>query len=273
MDFGIDHLTLGHLAPLEFIRAAREAGASSISLFLHPNPSVGADPAGSLIERPALREATIVALRDAGIKVAVAEECRIGEDFTLAQLLRRLETSVALGAQRLNLLVTDPEAVRADDNFATFARHVADAGVDIVVEFTPLTAIPDLETAHLWARRHGCRIMLDTLHYERTGGTPDALAAFLRASPGAIGHVQVCDGPAGRLSDMKSYAHEAVRDRAAPGAGAIPLAEILRLIPDDVPLSVEVPSSAVYRNELAPAAHLAAVTAGMRAVLKAARAG
>ncbi|MBG6120044.1 MULTISPECIES: sugar phosphate isomerase/epimerase family protein [unclassified Sphingobium] len=269
MAFGIDHLTLGHFSPPDFARMAGEAGAATISLFLHPNPSVGGDPANSPLEHLSVRRAAIDAVRAAGVKVAVAEGCRIAPDFSLDEQKRRMETAVDLGAPRLNVLITDPEQARADENFALFAAEAAKAGLELLIEFTPLTEVHDLVAADGWARRHGCGIMFDTLHYERTGGTLDQLAAYVRDRPGMIGYVQVCDGPAGRYGDFKAYAREAVRHRFLPGAGAIPLREILSILPADLITSAETPNAGVYKGEVAPDAHLAATAIAMRALLEA----
>jgi sugar phosphate isomerase/epimerase len=119
----------------------------------------------------------------------------------------------------------------------------AAAGMETTLEFCPIAAVTDLPTALTAIRgvgRRDFRLVIDTMHFARTGGKPADLAAL---DPNLIGYVQLCDVkvPSERGSDHKSYAYEAAFQRMVPGTGDVPLAEILAAVPRDIVVSLEVP--------------------------------
>ena len=81
------------------------------------------------------------------------------------------------------------------------------------------------------------RITVDLLHFMRTGSTMTDISAL---TPGIIGSVQICDGPA-RMDDPDRLIEEAANERMVPGEGDFPLVEFLRNIPADISLGIEVP--------------------------------
>ena len=81
-------------------------------------------------------------------------------------------------------------------------------------------------------------ICIDALHLQRSGGKPEDLACM---DPTLLGSLQLCDAPLAAPDDL---AFEARCDRLYPGEGALPLCELLRYVPIDVPISVEVPNVA-----------------------------
>jgi sugar phosphate isomerase/epimerase len=80
-------------------------------------------------------------------------------------------------------------------------------------------------------------VLVDALHLARSGGTPEAVAAL---PPGRIAYMQLCDGPA-QSPPLESLAHESRNERRWPGEGEFPLDELFDGLPDDIPISVEVP--------------------------------
>ena len=81
-------------------------------------------------------------------------------------------------------------------------------------------------------------VTIDTLHLMRSGGTPEALS---RIDPRLISCIQLCDAP---LSPPEDIPREARYGRLYPGEGGLPLRELLRVVPSDIPVSVEVPCEA-----------------------------
>ncbi len=108
-----------------------------------------------------------------------------------------------------------------DDSVAGIAERAAGRGLGITLEFIPGTGIGDLATA---ARMAGTipntRIMVDTWHLARSGGTP----ADLRALPaGLVGGVQLND----RILPPAGQPYVPMSGRSIPGEGALPLVEIV----------------------------------------------
>lgn len=98
-------------------------------------------------------------------------------------------------------------------------------------------------------------IVIDALHAFRTGASPAQIASLPK---GAVSHFQLCDAAATLALD--SLAEEARVGRLLPGAGAIPLAEMVAALPTDTPLSLEIPSQELMRLPVAERARLGAAS-------------
>jgi sugar phosphate isomerase/epimerase len=80
-------------------------------------------------------------------------------------------------------------------------------------------------------------VIVDALHLQRTGGTPADVAA---TEPTLIAGVQLCDGPPTMEAD--GIVTEARCDRQFLGEGAFPLAQLLAVIPEALPIALEIPA-------------------------------
>ena len=105
-------------------------------------------------------------------------------------------------------------------------------GLAITVEFMPEGSIPDLAVAARIVHDTGAPnvgVMLDTWHFFRTGGRPDDVRAL---PAGTVAGMQLSDAAAAlRGAGTRARAD----DRLMPGAGAIPLVEILTIVLGDRP--------------------------------------
>ena len=138
----------------------------------------------------------------------------------------------AVGAPAINFTQFLGEAAGRDAVFAGL-RAMAEAnraeGFASTIEFIPGTAVPDLPAgAELTAGADHFTILFDTWHYARSGGTLEQIAAL---PAGAIGAVQVNDWTA----PEPGAPYVPMSGRLAPGAGSLPLREILRLIEANSP--------------------------------------
>jgi len=68
---------------------------------------------------------------------------------------------------------------------------------------------------------------------------PAAVAAL---PPERIAYMQLCDAPA-KAPPLEDLAHESRNHRLPAGEGELPLYELFDALPDDIPISVEVPRS------------------------------
>ena len=57
----------------------------------------------------------------------------------------------------------------------------------------------------------------------------------------ALRYMQLCDAKPGRPADMQEIIRQARGDRLLPGEGALDLRGLLRALPADLPISVEIP--------------------------------
>jgi len=145
------------------------------------------------------------------------------------------------------------------------ARRARSHGVRLTLEFLPESAIPDLATAQRIVAAvdaPSLRLMLDTWHLARSGGTLAQLAAVPK---GLIGALQISD----RREPPPGTTYTPMGGRLLPGEGELALVPLLRtLLTREPELTVGVE---VFSDELRclPAGEIAArVAASTRTVLR-----
>lgn len=221
-------------------------------------------------------------LRDAGVKVHaidplisvlpgtprpadVPPENRAYFEFTEERCYAAAE---ALEAETINLAHFGGGEVREAEFVECLipvARRARAHGVRLTLEFLPESAIPDLATAQRIVTAvdaPSLRLMLDTWHLARSGGTLAQLAAIPK---GLIGAVQISD----RREPPPGTTYTPMGGRLLPGEGELALVPLLRtLLTREPELTVGVE---VFSDELRslPAGEIAArVAASTRAVLR-----
>lgn len=210
--------------PTTMIDAAAAAGFDGVGLRISNPPTaahVVTDP--SAVRRYA--EGRAITIHD-------AEVYRIGSGDDPTPLV---EGTAAVGASAL--LVVSDTMTRAD-TIAGIAELVGLAdplGIRVAIEYMAWTDPSRPLDAVAIALETGCQVVVDLLHHVRVGADAADLLAVVES--GTLGWVQVCDAPAAVPDDLVD---EARHGRLAPGAGALPLAELLACFDADVTISVEV---------------------------------
>jgi sugar phosphate isomerase/epimerase len=242
---GIDFLTVLGLPPVQHVELAADLGCRHISLILGPSPvNPTQSPAFDLVNDAALRREVNHVMRDRGVSVALGEGFLVRPDSDIRDVAAvQFDPMLELGVRRINVVSMDPDVPRTFDQCATLVELASAAGFeDIVCEFAPILTLRDLPMA-LQAVRHvnrpNFRLLIDTMHHGRTGGTAADLAAL---DPGLVGYVQLSDAPLAPAA--ADYAQEALFDRRTPGEGELPLAGMLAAMRPDVIVSLEVPQAA-----------------------------
>jgi sugar phosphate isomerase/epimerase len=175
-----------------------------------------------------------------------------------------IDRSVRVGASAL-LVVSD-----VPDHRATIAalhpltERCRRAGLRVGLEYMAWTTPSTPGDAVSIALEVGCDVVVDLLHHVRVGAGPDELHEIVEA--GVLGWVQLCDAPATAPEDL---VREARHGRVAPGAGELPVGDVLAVVPTDTTISVEVQSDALRSTPPAERAQLLHVAA--RSVLAAGR--
>lgn len=144
----------------------------------------------------------------------------------------------------------------------------AERGMQTTLEFSKSLALSDLETALAAVRHVGrsdFRLLIDTMHLVRSGSTATDLAAV---DPALVGYVQLSDAA---LEQRNAVYRDDSSDRSVPGEGELPLADIMSVLPEWLPVGVEAPmrSRAAQGTPVRECARLA--VEGARAVLAEAR--
>lgn len=249
--YSMAYLTANGLPPLEAIELAARLGFSDISFRLLP--AVPGDQPPGLLQDERLAATVKAALAETGLGFSDAEMIRLNDDTDLDRFRPFLERIAWLGARHILVAGDDPERARITDSYGRLCALVAEYGLTADLEFMPWTAIKNIADAMelIKAANHpAAAILFDALHFDRCGSSLDEIAAIPRDK---INYVQICDGP--RPFDtagpaMMSLARTA---RLVPGDGGIDLPAIIKRLPADEPVSVEVPNMALSQTEGIPA--------------------
>ncbi|MBZ9557791.1 MULTISPECIES: sugar phosphate isomerase/epimerase [unclassified Modicisalibacter] len=242
--FSLAALTVLELSPPEMVEVAARAGYDRVGLRLIPaTPEEHHFP---LVADPGLRRRTRQRLRDTGIAVLDVEILRltpqtdVGRDFT-----RVLDVGAELGASEVLVAGNDDDGVRLADNFAALCDLASGVGLHPHLEFMPWTGVRDLDQARriiAAVNRPNAGLLVDAFHFDRSGSRLDALGEVPRRW---MRYAQLCDVAGPRPDTMAAIIHEARQARCFPGEGDIDLIGLLAVLPDDVPLSLEIPTQAL----------------------------
>ena len=265
----LEMLTLMGMPPVEHVRLAAELGCAGVSLGQSGRAlsSFGyADfkpyPDWSLLEDAALVRETRAALRDTGVVVSLGEGFRVLPGMDIADAAHALDVMAQLGAQHINGGSNDPDMDRSWDQLALLAEMVVARGMRLELEFAPSNVLKTLDSALAALDRIGrdrCTLLLDAMHFFRSGAGLDDLAAL---DPATIGCAQLCDVPLAPRRD--SYIEEAMFERRVPGEGELPLREWLALLPAGIWIGLEVPGIEEMIAGASPRDWAARVVAGAR---------
>lgn len=209
-------------------------------------------------------------LEDGGLPALDAEVVWIRAGPDDPDHLRLIDIAAELGAANVLAVSSAPDPDETADKLGRLSDHAARAGVRISLEFGAFTTVRSLGDALDVLKRCGrpeAGLLVDPLHFARTGGQPADLA---EVDSGQFAYAQFCDaalrGPA--PDDASAIIEEALDLRLMPGEGALPLAGFLAALPPGTPLSVELRSKALrdgYADPIERSRVLLAATQGWMA--------
>jgi sugar phosphate isomerase/epimerase len=238
---GIDSQTVFGMPPVEQILLTAKLGCGHVSLTRMPPPwKFDRFPPWSLLDDLALRRETKAALRDTGVVLTVAEGFVIRSEASPRDWATEFDLMAELGAESVSSVSMEPDAARALGQMDLLASMAAERDMLFLFEFAPPHTFNSLEKALAAIQTIGgtnARLLIDTMHLFRTGGTVADVSAI---DPQLIGYLQLCDAPlSGNIGP--DYYREASFERKCPGEGELPLAELLKSLSCDVKIGLEVP--------------------------------
>jgi sugar phosphate isomerase/epimerase len=228
--------------PLDLIEAAGEAGYDGLGLRLYPSPALPYHPVVG--DAPLIRQMKR-ALADAGLKVLDIYTFYLQPATRLDDFTSALALGAELGAGYALVQGADPSWPRLLDNFAGFCERAGRFGLTASLEFVPQRDLATLAQARRLideSDQPNAALCVDPLHLARGGGAPADLRNLdLRLLP----YIQFSDGMLAQGEpDLAVARRIGVGERRLPGRGMLPLADLLDVVPDNLPLSVEVPRPA-----------------------------
>ena len=239
-------LTVLELTPPEMVACAAEAGFSHVGIRLLP--ATPTEPQYDIVgDTPLLREVER-RLADTGVKVLDVEIFRIKPDTSVGDYEAAIATAARLGASELLIAGNDPDEARLIDSFAAFCDLAGSYGLGADLEFMPWTDAKDLPQAARIIERTGrdnAGLLIDPFHFSRSRSRIEDIATI---PPSRFHFMQFCDVPAAIPPTMDEILAEARGERLFPGEGGVDLLGLLRAVPRDIPLSLEVPTLTLAEN-------------------------
>lgn len=244
-EFSLAHLTVLSLAPPEMVSVAARTGYQAVGLrLIAVTPE---SPGYPLMDNPAMLRDTKARLADTGLRVGDIEFVKITPEIDIAALEPFAAAGAELGARHIIAAPYDPDLGRLAERLAALADLGARYNLSVLLEFFPWTVVPDLAAATsiiVMADRENTGILLDTLHFARSGSTFEQINAV---APERFPFVHVCDAPAGSAFTTEQLLHTARAERLPPGEGGIDIRGILRHLPAGITVGLEVPMEGLSR--------------------------
>ena len=193
---------------------------------------------------PLMRE-TKAAIADTGVGVHDIEFVKLTPEIDIAALEPFVAAGAELGAKCVITAPYDPDLSRLADRLVAMSDLCVAHGMRAVLEFFPWTEVPNLGAALAVvdaAGRAECGVLVDMLHFARSAST----AEHCRGVPASrFPFVHICDAPAGTAWTREELFHAGRVERLPPGEGGIDIKAILANLPAGVPMSLEVPMTAM----------------------------
>lgn len=256
------HLTALDLPPAELVPAARRAGYAAVGLRIHP--IVPGSVAYPFEPGSAELKAFKQLLADEGMRVQGVDGFGLTDATDPSEFARLFEACGELGIRSMCVSADAGNREAFAEVFARMCDMALPYGFRIDLEFMAWHTIGTLGQAYEIVRladRPNGTIAVDAVHLMRSGGRPEDLSTI---PPRFLGDFHLCDGvkaspiapallervragevvfldPAGMPAGFEGLIHEARAGRKYPGAGELPLVEMLRRMPEGVAVGVEVP--------------------------------
>lgn len=222
-------------------------------------------PPFDLREDPDAVAAIGAALRERELSISFLDGFLIEPDKDIRDRSKDLAIMAELGAPLVNSVSIDPDLNRTIDQFGVLVDLAAAAGMDTTVELVPgmvIGSLPAALSAIEAVGRRGFRLLVDTMHYGRSGARAADVAAL---DPHLIGYVQLSD--AKLVPDNPDYFQESIKERLVPGTGELDNRDMLAAIPAEVSIGIEVPLWSAAGRGVGPHERLGACVAATRELL------
>ncbi|KPQ32390.1 MAG: Xylose isomerase-like TIM barrel, partial [Porphyrobacter sp. HL-46] len=136
---------------------------------------------------------------------------------------------------------SDPDVSATTAKFQAMVDRAQGTGVRINLEFGIFTEVKTIHAARTILEAvegEAKALLVDTLHWARSGGTAENLAAIPREW---LSYCQPCDAPAQGPdpTNFDAIIDDAINRRVPLGQGGLPLAAMVDALPDTLPLAIE----------------------------------
>jgi sugar phosphate isomerase/epimerase len=209
------------------------------------------DFGGMWAEREAWTSATTRAIRaqarDAGVELLDLEVAWIMPGPPDPWLTELVHIAAEIGARNLLCVSSDPDMAATTAKFQAMVDAAKGTDVRVNLEFGIFTEVKTIHMARAVLEAvegEAKALLVDTLHWARSGGTAADLAAIPRDW---LSYCQPCDAPADGpdTSNFDAIIDDAINRRMPLGHGGLPLAAMVDALPDHLPMAIEERSAAL----------------------------
>jgi sugar phosphate isomerase/epimerase len=237
--YSLAYLSSAPLSAPDMVELAARVGYDYIGIRLTSDATPGNKP---LVLGPSVLRDVVARCANTGISVYDAEVVWLRSDFRIEDYLGLLDAGNVVGARTVLVISDDPVEPRATDSFARFCDACARHGLTAHLEFMPGTPVPDSRTAVRVVSNAGGlngRVLVDSIHVARSRTSMADLAAIPRSM---TEYAQICDAPLACPETIEEIRRVARFARLLPGEGELDLVGMFAQLPDDLPISVEIPN-------------------------------
>jgi len=205
----------------------------------------GFDFGGMWAEQDSWTPATTRAIRrqldEAGVDLLDLEVAWIKPGAPDPWLTELVGIAAELGAPNLLCVSSDPDPASTTAKLQAMVDRAAGTGVRVNLEFGLFTEVKTIHDARSILDRvegEAKALLVDTLHWSRSGGTTEDLAAIPREW---LSYCQPCDAPAEPpdFDNPDDVIDDAVNRRMPLGEGGLAVGAMLDALPDSLPCAVE----------------------------------
>jgi sugar phosphate isomerase/epimerase len=228
------------VAAPDMVRIASEAGYNSVGLWVAPGENWRSSTTGEVCA--ALHETRLIAL---DIEVIWLQPG--GKPDPIHHEI--IAIGGEIGAKNCLIVSSEPDHEITKFLYEDLCVHAGRAGMRACLEYMAVTEVKTLDDALniVNAVDHPAGgILVDPFHHERVGHKPEKIREIPEHW---LSYAQLCDMPAcGVITDPDAYFVDAIDGRLVPGEGAIPVDAMVRALPADLPISLEI-RSRFYREQ------------------------
>jgi sugar phosphate isomerase/epimerase len=218
------------LAPPDLVSAAVAADYDGVGLRLIPVPGQKLPPFD-------MRELE-ARLADTDLAVLDVEVFRLDPATRVADFEPAMEAAARLRATDLLVHGADPVDTRLIEAFGALCDLAQRYGLSANIEPMPWVEVSTVAKAKhviLGSGRKNAALLVDAIHFFRADNRFEDLEGVPRR------YMQFCDAHPGTPTDLQEIIRQARGDRLLPGEGALDLRGLLRALPADLPMGLEIP--------------------------------
>ena len=227
------------VSPADMVRIAADAGYNSLGLWVAPGENWHASTSAEV--GSALQETGLIPLDVEVIWIQPG-----GKPDPVHHKI--IEIGGEIGARNCLIVSSETDRELTKLLYEDLCEHAQRAGMRACLEYMAITEVKTLDDALeiVTAVDHPAGgILVDPFHHERVGHAPEKIRDIPERW---LSYAQLCDMPdCGVISNPDDYFVDAIDGRLAPGEGSIPVAAMTKMLPENLPISLEI-RSRYYRE-------------------------